>query len=342
MKNAILFLCLLSLSLPVWAQDATVAKVSSPAVKQNDGSQAPRPYVYGPGDQIAGKVMGEADYNFEADVDENGRVLLPFSSTPVVAQCKTERELHADIKKLLERDLVNPQLALRTTKRARPEVWVFGEVNTKSRIELTRKATLFEVLAIAGGPNKDAGQIVEVFRPQKVQCSDAEDPDNWKPESGDTSETPFRVFNLAEMNNGIAAHNPVIMPGDVIRVPQAAPVYVVGEVIAPQGILLKKHGGTTVMEAISMVQGLRPEAKKKEIKIYRKKNAYDQRGEPMLWNYELVSKGKQNDIFLEPYDLIVVDKTKKSIALTIAEFAIGMGRAAVTSAANQTGVRVVY
>ena len=257
MKNAILLFGLFSflLSGSIVAQDATVAKVSSPAVKENDGPQAPKPYVYGPGDQIAGKVMGEADYNFEVDVDENGRILLPFSNTPIVAQCKTEKELHAEIKKLLERDLVNPQLALRTTKRARPEVWVYGEVNTKSRIELTRKATLFEMLAIAGGPNKDACQIVEVFRPQKVQCSDTEDPDNWKPESGDLSETPFRVFNLAEMSNGIAAHNPVIMPGDVIHVPQAAPVYVVGEVVAPQGILLKKHGGTTVMEAISMVQG---------------------------------------------------------------------------------------
>lgn len=342
MKNAILFLCLLSLSLPVWAQDTTVAKVTSPAATQNDVPKTPRPYVYGPGDQIAGKVMGELDYSFEAEVDENGRILLAFAGTPLVAQCKTERELHADITKVLERDLKNPQLMLRTVKRARPLVTVFGEVNTKSSVELTRKATLFELMGLAGGVSKDAGQIVQVYRPQKPVCSQGDDPDNWKPESGDASETPFRVFNVAEMEKGVAAHNPIILPGDVIFVPQASPVYVVGEVVAPQGILLKKQGGTTVMEAISMVQGFRAEAKKKEVKIYRKSSGYDQRGEPIVLNLELVSKGKQNDIFLEPYDLVVVDKAKKSIALTIAEFALGTGRSIISSAASQTGVRVVY
>lgn len=340
MRKLVLPLSLFLFVISITAQtpETTVAKASAAPSQSAD---TPKPYVFGVGDEIAGKVMGEADYNFEATVDENGQILLPFSGTPIMARCKTETELKADIQKLLERDLKNPQWSLRTTKRATPVVTVFGEVNTKSTFELKRRATLFELIALAGGANKDAGQIVQVYRPHRITCTGDEDPNNWKGESGDPSEVPFKVFNLAAMEKGNITDNPVIMPGDVIFVPQAAPVYVVGEVIAPQGILLKKDGGTTVMEAISMVQGLRPEAKKKDIKIYRKRLGYEQR-EPISVNLEMVNKGLQKDIFLEPYDLVVVDKTKKSIALTIAEFALGAGRSIITSAANQTGVRVVY
>lgn len=315
----------------------TVAQV----IKQTVETNTPKPYVYGPGDEIAGKIIGEADYNFEATVDENGQILLPFSGTPIVAQCKTESQLRAEITKLLKKDLVNPQWTLRTTKRARPPVTVFGEVNTKTKIDLTRKATLFEMVGLAGGANKDAGQIVQVYRPQRVMCSDDNDANNWKPESGDATAVPFRLYNIADMERGIAAHNPEIMPGDVIFVPQALPVYVVGEVFQPQAVLLKREGGTTVMDAITMVGGNRPEAKMKDVKVYRQTAGYDEKQEISI-NLEKVRKREAKDIILEPYDLVVVDKTKKSIALTIAEFALGAGRSIISSAANQTGVRVVY
>ncbi len=340
MNYLTLFLCLLVFSISVLAQDSTVAKASSPVVV-SDVSQTPKPSVYGPGDKIAGRVMSDAEYNFEVEVDEKGLIHLPFSGTPVVAECKTEAQLRSEITELLKRDLVNPQWTLSTPKRSRPPVTVFGEVNTKSAVELTRKATLFEMIGIAGGATKDAGQIVVVYRRQKVACSDGDDPNNWKAESGDAGETPMRAFNLSEMEKGVAAHNPEIVPGDVVFVPQAAPVYVVGEVFSPQSIFLKKQGGTTVMDAISMVGGYRPEAKIKDVKVYRKRDGYDERQEISV-NLEKVRKLEAKDIFLEPYDLIVVDKTKKSIALTIAEFALGAGRSIITSAANQTGVRVVY
>lgn len=339
MKKTYLAFLLTALCLPTFvAGQETVAQLT----KQATDISKPKPVVYGPGDEVVGKVIGESDYDFEAMVDENGQILLPFSSTPIIAQCKTQLELHAEITKLLKKDLVNPQWTLRTKTRVRPSVTVFGEVLQNAKVELTRKATLFEMMGQSGGVKDDAGQIVQVYRPQRITCSDGSSPNEWRAESGDPNEVPFRVYNLAEMEKGVAAHNPEILPGDVIFVPKAAPVYVTGEVVVPQGILLKKQGGTTVSEAISMVSGLRPEAKKKDIKIYRKKDGYDQRGEPISVNLELIRAGKQNDIFLEPYDLVVVDKTKKSIALTIAEFAIGAGKQVITSAANSGGVRVIY
>ena len=241
----------------------------------------------------------------------------------------------------MKKYLVNPQWSLRVEKRARPPVTVFGEVKSISKIELTRRATLLEMVAVAGGENADAGGIVQVYRPQKALCTSGNEASDWKAESGVPGETPSRVYSLAEMNLGKEESNPVILPGDVIYVPKALPAYIVGEVVAPQGILLKKTGGTTVLTGINMVQGLRPEAKTKEVKIYRRKPG-STKIEVLVANLDLIKKGTQPDIFLEPYDVVEVGKTKKSIALVIAEFALGAGKSILTSASNQAGVRVVY
>jgi polysaccharide biosynthesis/export protein len=341
MKNTFLVLIIFSIFLTgtVVAQDGTVASAAKP--KQVNDIEPPKGHVFGPGDEISGKIIGEAEYNFVAVVDENGRIELPFAKEPIIARCKTEKELKADITGLLEVYLKNPAWTLRTEKRVRPPVTVFGEVVSAAKIDLTRKATLLEMLAVAGGPTRDAGRIVQVYRPQPMACSAVQDPLNWAPESGDASEVPSRFYKLSAMNQGQQSDNPVIIPGDVIYVPQATPVYIVGEVRQPGSVLLKKDGGTTLFDAITMVGGSNPQAKTKDVKIYRKKPGSGEK-EVIAVNLDLIKKGTQKDIFLEPYDMIVVDKTKKSIALIIAEFAIGAGKQVISSAANTGGMRVMY
>jgi len=45
---------------------------------------------------------------------------------------------------------------------------------------------------------------------------------------------------------------------------------------------------------------------------------------------------------LEPYDIVEVDKAKKSIAQTILEMAIGVGRTAMGGLGNALPTRVLY
>ena len=67
-----------------------------------------------------------------------------------------------------------------------------------------------------------------------------------------------------------------------------------------------------------MVGGVNREAKTKEIKIYRlKENSKDR--EVIAVNYDLIKKGEQKDVMLEPYDIVEVDKSKKSIGQIIFE-----------------------
>jgi polysaccharide biosynthesis/export protein len=304
------------------------------------GGAAPKGYQIGPGDEITGRVLGEKDYDFVATVDEDGHIEVPFSDKPVLAKCRTERDLRLDIEALLARDLRNPRLSLQVTKRSKPVATVYGEVNLPGQIEMRRTARLVELIAYSGGVKEEAGGVVQVFRTQRPICTGATDGNNWIAEGGDATDVPSKTFSLANVRTGKDEANPIILPGDVIFVHKAPPIYITGEVQTPQGIYLKE-GGLTLTEAIAKVGGVRREAKTKDIKIYRLKAGAKDR-EIIAANYDQIKKGTQKDVPLQPNDIIEVDRAKDSIAMSILKMAIGAGRAGITTLSQTGGMRVIY
>src|SRR5512140_1239869 len=93
--------------------------------------QVQKGYLVGPGDEITGKVLGEPQFDFVATVDEDGKSEVPFFDKPVIAKCRTERELRTEISALLGRYLKTPQISVRVTDRkSRPPATIYGEVRT--------------------------------------------------------------------------------------------------------------------------------------------------------------------------------------------------------------------
>jgi polysaccharide export outer membrane protein len=301
---------------------------------------AQKGYQIGPGDEITGKVLGEAQFDFVATVDENGQIEVPFFEQPIVAKCLSERELRADVTKLLSKYLRNPQLSLRVTDRkSRPPASVYGEVKTPGQVILVRRTTLLELLSFSGGVNEEAGGMVQVFRTRPPICSEDTAEADWK-NSGEGLDVPSRMYSLSSLRLGKEEANPVIYPGDVIVIQKASPVYITGEVVNPQGIYLKE-GGLSLTEAIAKIGGVRREAKTKDVKIYRlKSNSKDR--EIITANYDLIRKGEQKDVMLEPYDIVEVDKAKDNIGMAILKIAIGAGKTALGGFGNAIPTRVLY
>jgi len=298
-------------------------------------------YLLGPGDIIEGKILGEQQFDFVATIDEDGKIQVPFSKEPMLAKCRSERELREEVNKLLGVYLRNPQLSLRVTERkSRPPATIYGEVRTPQQFELRRTARLLELLAFAGGVTEEAGGMVQVIRTQPLLCADRIEAADPKPVVTDLAEMPSRIYSLSSIRLGTDEANPIIFPGDVIVVHKAPPIYVTGEVVASQGIYLK-DGGTSLTEAIAKVGGVRQGAKTKDVKIYRTKTNSKDR-EVLTANLDLIKKGQQKDIMLEPYDIVEVDKAKDSIATSLVKMALGVGRSAVTSGASTIGYRVLY
>lgn len=296
-------------------------------------------YPIGPGDEITGHVLGEKEYDFVAIVNENGVIEVPFSENPVVVRCQSERELRTNLIKLLSKYLKSPMLSV-TVKRNYRTATIYGEVNKPMEVELRRKITLIELLAIAGGPKEEADGMIQVIRTQPALCSNDSDGGIWKSSTGGPTDAPSRMFSLKNVNLGNEDSNPVIYPGDVIMVQKAAPVYITGEVVAPQGIYLKE-GGTSLLQAIGQISGLRAEAKTKDVKIFRlKPNSKDR--DTITANLDLIRAGKEKDIMLKPYDIIQVDKSKDSMAVTILKVVVGIGKQAASSVTGGLGYKIAY
>jgi protein involved in polysaccharide export with SLBB domain len=302
-------------------------------------------YRVGPGDEIVGKVLNESQFDFVATVNEDGKFEVSFSDEPIVAMCKTELEIKKEVTTLLAKYLRVPQLSLQVTgRKSRPAATIYGEVRTPQQIVLTRKATLVEILAFSGGATEEAGGLVQIVRPKPPICTDESEMANWKPDPDDPSGIASKMYSLATLRTAGEETNPTIYPGDVIFVHKAMPVYIMGEVMAPQGVYLKE-GGMTLTEAIAKVSGVRQQAKTKDIKVYRlKPGASPESKDRMVIsaNYDLIRKGEQKDVMLEPYDIIEVDKAKESLAMAIMKVAIGAGKNVIAAGSNSIGSRVLY
>lgn len=282
-------------------------------------------YMIGPGDVITIKVLGEEEFNMEAvTVDEDGKIQIPYSETGIVAQCRTEKEIRGEVMKHYSRLLKNPQVSVYVKERkSRPPVLVSGEVKTPAPIELRRSTRLLEVINFSHGLTKDASGMIEVFHTQPPLCATPEEVEFWKNEIANSQEVPSKIYSYSSVKLGGEESNPIIYPGDLIIARKAPPVYVIGEVMALREITIPENG-LSLMEALAQAGGFRPEAKKKEITVQRLKSGSRER-DLIKVNYELI-KGGEKDFMLQPEDIVIVDKTKKSIAQTILEYATGTAR----------------
>jgi len=279
-------------------------------------------YMLGPGDEITGKVLGEPQFDFVATVDGDGKLEVPFVDAPLMVKCKTERELRTEITNQLSKYLRTPQVSIRVTQRnSRPPVSIYGEVRQQQQVNLTRLAFLLELIAFAGGETEKSGGMIQVFRTRPPMCADSGQSD-WGPVAADGMNVPSRMYGLAALRQGREESNPEIFPGDIIVVQKSAPVYVTGEVLKP-GEMSIPEGGLPMMQAVAMASGITREAKTKAIKVYRRKTGTTE-PQVILVNYDLIRKGQQKDVMLEPYDIVEVGKANKSFGQIMMDMLIGL------------------
>ena len=279
-------------------------------------------YLVGPGDEITGRVLGEPQFDFVATIDEDGRFQVPFFEKGIMARCRTEKELRSEVTQLLSKYLKSPQISVRVTQRnSRPPATIYGEVRQPQQVVLKREARLLDVLAFAGGVTNNAGGTIQVFQTRPPMCAESGNETLWNNETADGLDVPSRLYSLSSVRKGSEEANPIINPGDIIVVEEAAPVFIIGEV-KETGKVLLPEGGLPLTQAIAIVGGVNRDAKTKDIKIYRLKADSKER-EVIAVNYDKIKKGEQKDILLSPFDIVEVDKAKKSILQTVLEIAKG-------------------
>ncbi|HMQ03505.1 MAG TPA: polysaccharide biosynthesis/export family protein [Pyrinomonadaceae bacterium] len=283
-------------------------------------------YTIGPGDVISIKALGEPSFDVEAlTVDEDGNIMIPYSDVPLVAKCKTERGLQAEVVQVWSKYLKKPQISLRVTQRnSRPPVSVYGEVRGQAQqFNLTRRVHLLELISYAGGIDTEKSNgMIQVFRPRPPMCGESDLANSWTVGTDSGLNAPSKIFNYSSLSQGDAASNPEILAGDIIVVAKSSPIYVIGEVMKPGEINIPE-GGLHLTQAIAMASGQTREAKLKSVKILRRKPGAAKPDE-IIANLENIKKGTESDIMLEPFDIVEVGKAPKRFLDYVVEFATGI------------------
>ncbi len=311
------------------------ANVGAPAPASAMDSMGIKKYQLGPGDVLDLRVFNEPQFNGQLVVDDEGRIEVPFVDTPILAQCRTDREIRKEITDALAKYIKRPQVSLRVTEmRSRPPATVYGAVRSPTRVLMQRRTKLIEVLASAGSVTEQASGDIQIFHTTELMCPEPEDEAQLAQEkrsSDDALAVPYTSYKISDVKMGKI--NPLVRPGDIILVQEAYPIYVTGAVISPNSLYLRENLSLSL--AIAQVGGARKGAKTDKVRIIRPKPGTELGAEVIIADLDAIRKQKQPDIALKPYDIIDVSDgspwSLKNLPMTLLGFAqAGAGTIATT------------
>lgn len=292
----------------VSAQDRPAAQVSDPGQSK---PQNRSDYVLGPDDSLKIWALGVDEITDKTvKVDPSGYIDLPILGR-IQATGLTVQQVEASLVRRLESEVKDPKVSVEVVDFGSQPVTIIGAVNQPGVHQLRGRKTLAEVLSLAGGLKPDCGPKINISRSLK-----------WGAVPLATAKNdPSGQFSIADVDvkELMAAQKPAlniqIQPNDVITVPQAEMVYVIGEVKKPGGIVLNEKSSVSVLEALSYAEGLGSTPAAQRSKILRPVPGATQRQEIAL-DLKKVLAGKGEDIALRPNDILFVPTSAPKKAAT--------------------------
>jgi len=278
-------------------------------------------YILGPADQLSVRVL---DLDEIADrpvrIDANGDVHLPLAGV-VHAQGLTTNQLESRIVALLRTYVKEPRVTVTVAEFRSEPLSVLGAVNSPGVRQIHEPKRLFEALSDAGGLREDAGPIIELARP--VANGPIPLPGSHQDSAGE--------FYLAELSakSVLSAQNPEenipIFPHDIVSVPRAEMIFVLGEVNHPGGFEIGTSQTVSVLDALARAGGSLHSAQLSHARVLRHVPGKLERVDQSV-DLTRILQGKTQDFALEAQDILFIPVNKGKVVATRAiEAMIGAG-----------------
>lgn len=253
-------------------------------------------YRIGAGDVLDIRIYNRPQLSREAvRVEGSGMIRMPLIETEIQAACQTEGELAKEIATRYTKYYRNLQVDVFIKGYHSRQVAIIGAVNDQSRFELQRRVRLLELLTYAKGPSAKAGQTINIVHSTNVSTC--------KQTTENEDNGAFSTFKLSDVLAGKPESNPYLEAGDIVTVPEADQVYVVGNVFMPLTIPLREP--ITLTRAIAMAGGLKQDTRKDKIRVLRQELGTSVRKEITVDLYA-IEKKRSEDLALAPNDIIDV------------------------------------
>jgi polysaccharide biosynthesis/export protein len=301
----------------LYGDDVKAPQVKAPQVKAPQTSDKPAMYVLGPNDQIKVWVLGVEEIGDKPiRIDPNGEVDLPLIGQVHAAGFTTD-QLKNELTQRYSKELLKPQVSVELMEYGSQPVSIMGAVNKPGVHQLEGHKTLVEVISLGEGLRQDAGPRVNISR--QIQYGPIPLPTAKPDPTGKYSVADVGVKDLLAGTH--PAENIVVLPNDVITVPVAEQIFVIGEV-KKAGEITMKGDGVTVLQALSSAEGFGPAPAPQNAKIIRIVPGTGERKEIPV-DLKKMLAGTSEDIAMRPNDILVVPPSNpKKLATRVLEAAI--------------------
>ncbi|SRR5712692_254870 len=278
-------------------------------VKQGD-------YVIGGGDFLRIDVFDVPELSRDVRVGSSGFISLPLLPTRVRAGGLTAFQLEEKVAELLQANglVSHPQVTVLVREQHSQPITVTGAVAHPLVYQAVRQTTLLEVLTEAGGIAADAGSTVIVTR---VANEATEGEGEGSGNSGGAPATRTTItLDLGDLlESGDMKFNIPLMGGDVVTVPRAGIVYVVGAVDKQGGfVLANDREQMTTIKMLALAGGLKSTAKPHQAVILRRSPDTGLRKEINVDLAKIMGR-KAEDVRLQASDILFVPDSKGKKAL---------------------------
>jgi polysaccharide biosynthesis/export protein len=257
------------------------------------GGAAPAEYRLAPGDVIEVTVTPQHSFDRTVTIQPDGMI-----SFPIVGQLQAAglpvRQLGTALRTALNRELVDPQVTIslrETSKRELGRASLLGAVRTQGEFEVRQGTTLVDALAAAGGANPAADlHRITITR----------------------TDGTVKTVDLSQTDHtGRLEQNLRLEPGDIIVVPEGAPltVLVLGDVTKPGSYEI--HRDSRLLDVLSLAGGATEKADLRRVTLARQGVP----GSRSLDLQPLLAKGDTTNpeinLLLQPGDTLFVPATEQ-------------------------------
>jgi polysaccharide export outer membrane protein len=280
---------------------------------QPQSAHANAGYILGPGDQISARVLNVEEINDKpVPIDLSGDIRLPGL---------TATQVEAEIAKRLKGYVLHPDVSVTVAEFRSQPVSVLGAVKTPGIQQVQGSKTLYEMLSLAGGLDTTAGPTLKITRRLdrgRIPLPNAKDDP-----TGQFSVAEVSVKSILDARN--PAENILVQPNDVISIPRADTIYVLGQVQKAGGFVLNDREDVTALQALSMAGGLDRASKPKDAKIMRRVSGSPERTEIAV-DLNKILDGKTPDVRMQADDIVFIPSSvSKKAGVRALEAAVQMG-----------------
>ena len=228
-------------------------------------AQASGEYRLGAEDLLAINALGAPELGSRTwRVDPTGNLRMPLVGA-VRAAGLTPEALEEAISRKLERYVLDPSVSVSVEEIGSRPISVLGAVREPGLQQLRGVRTLAEALSAAGGVAADSGAALLLTRQRE------QGPPPIPAELDAGGKFYVARVELAPLLDGRSPElNITVAPHDVLSVPRAEQVYVIGAVERAGAFSLRDGRQVTVSEALSLAGGLTEHADSRRARILRR------------------------------------------------------------------------